>query len=782
MSFLHKILPDLNKREIKKYQKIVEKINAIDFSGYSDADLKNQTHILKEKIKQGNKAEDILPEAYATVKEASSRVLGMKHYDVQLIGGIALYKGSVAEMKTGEGKTLVGTLPTYLHALLDRSVHIVTVNDYLAKRDYEELSELYSYLGVSSGFIHSNMTHDEKKETYQSNVVFGTNNEFGFDFLRDNMAKSLEDRVQGDLDFAIIDEVDSILIDEARTPLIISGPSSQSSELLIGTNNLVKTLKKNTDFEVDEETQRCFLTEEGITKTEKFFSLENLFSPDNAQINHFLSQSLRAHSIMKKDKDYIVTDGEVHIVDPFTGRVSKGRRYSNSLHQAIEAKENVDMQKETVTKATVTFQNYFRLYKKLAGMTGTAKTEEEELYKVYGMNTVVVPTNKPIQRQDMPDLIFPTTNAKMKAVIMKINELHEKRQPILIGTSSIEESEQFSKALTNANISHVVLNAKNHEKEAEIVSDAGQMGVITIATNMAGRGTDIKLGDGVKELGGLYIIGTSRNENRRVDNQLRGRAGRQGDEGYSQFYVSLEDELMVRFGANKVQNMLSKLNLEEGEGLSSSFLTKVFENAQKQLEGSNYDSRKRLLEYDDVLRRQREIIYKERLQLLSENDLSPVINNLLFRYVKDITSKSLGENDVPENYDLDGLNSTFQQQTGLSIEKVAFDESNDVQSISSYYVDYFKKELDSKLNSVPDEIKLRMQRDILLYTLDLLWEKHLDSLNGIRQGIHLHAYSQQDPLREYEFRAMDAFDEMLNQFALNVSRQLLMVKIQHQKS
>lgn len=768
---------DLNQKELKRIEKKVKHIHEWDFSSVSDEELQSQTAILNQKAKDIKSLDELVPHAFAVVKEASKRVLGKVHYDVQLIGGMVLHEGNVAEMKTGEGKTLVGTLPSYLNAIAGIKVHVVTVNEYLAKRDYEELLPLFQYLNIPTSFIHSDMTPDEKKKAYQASIIYGTNNEFGFDYLRDNMTKGLEDRVQGELGFAIVDEVDSILIDESRTPLIISGKSNDTAKLLYNTNILVRMFIKGKDFEVDETTQQCFLTEEGIAKTEKSFGIENLYAPDSTQIVHFLNQSLRAHSIMKKDKDYIVQNDEVHIIDTFTGRVSQGRRFSNSLHQAIEVKENVTMKDETVTKATITFQNYFRMYKKLSGMTGTAETEKEELHKVYGMDTISIPTNKPVDRKDYSDLIFSNKKKKEQAILKKVKELHDEGQPILIGTSSIEESETFSSALNSIGISHVVLNAKNHEKEADIIAQAGQKFAITVATNMAGRGTDIKLGEGVTELGGLFIIGTSKNENRRIDNQLRGRSGRQGDPGASQFYVSLEDDLMVRFGANRVQQTMDRINGIDEEGLSSGFLNKIFENAQKQLEGSNYDTRKRLLQYDDVLNRQRTIIYSERIALMTEEDLRPVILHLIDGVVESAMQEHGNSDSTSIVANSIELHDYFENLAKKSIDKVNSDIVNSKEEMIAYYKDILVSHLTNNFEGIPQEFERDIYKDVMLNNIDLLWERHLENLDEIRQGIHLQSYGQTDPLRAYEDRASEEFNDMLKQFEFSVVSTLCALKI-----
>lgn len=767
-----------NERQLNKYRKTVLKINSYDFSSLSDDSFVEKTNKFKNDLSSGkSKLNDILPEAYALVKEASKRVLNKEHYDVQLIGGIALHQGNVAEMKTGEGKTLVATLPAYLNALSGGSVHIVTVNEYLAKRDFEELSPLYSFLGISSSYIDSDMSFLEKKEAYKANIIFGTNNEFGFDYLRDNMISDSQYKVQSHLDFAIIDEVDSILIDESRTPLVISGPSAEKSNLLTSTNALVKLMKKDEDYEIDNETQQVYLTENGIAKSEAFFQIDNLYAPDKIRVIHFLNQSLKANVIMKKDKDYIVSNGEIHIIDEFTGRISKGRRFSNNLHQALEVKENVEMKEETTTKATITYQNYFRLYNKISGMTGTAETEKEELKEVYGLDTIVIPTNKPILRVDNDDLIFATKEDKYNAIARKIIELYDKQQPVLIGTTTIEESEELSHLFKKLNISHVVLNAKNHEKEADIIANAGLKGSVTIATNMAGRGTDIKLGEGVPDIGGLYVLGTSKNENRRVDNQLRGRSGRQGDPGESQFYVSLEDDLMVRFGANKAKAVMDRFNLYEEGGISSPILTKVFANAQKQLEGANYEIRKRLLKYDDILRIQRNLVYSERNTLLGKTSLQETLYDLIKRAIDNMVENIIGEQDNPEDWDLEKLAASMQSLLQERMEVSSLRNISTKDDLILEFKEIMKRKFEATINDIPKEISDEILRNISISCLDQLWERHLEQLDDIRQGIHLYAYSQTDPFREYQVRAKDAFENMLIQFTYDVSVIVMGIKI-----
>jgi len=648
---------DLNKRELKRLEKIADQIDALsgEMKRLPDSALKAKTDEFKNRLAKGETLDDLLVEAYAVVREASRRVLGLYPFKVQLMGAVVLHEGNIAEMKTGEGKTLTSTMPVYLNALTGEGVHVVTVNDYLAKRDAAEMGKIYEFLGLSVGLNLPEMSREEKQKAYQADVTYGTNNEFGFDYLRDNMVLYKEHMVQRPLNYAIIDEVDSILIDEARTPLIISGSAKKSNELYIQANAFVRTLKKDVDFTLDEKTKTVQLTEEGINKAERAFGIDNLFDINHVTLNHHINQALRANYIMQRDVDYVVQDGEIIIVDPFTGRLMKGRRYSDGLHQAIEAKEGVPIQNESMTLATITFQNYFRMYKKLAGMTGTAKTEEEEFRNIYNMNVVVIPTNKPVIREDRPDLIYATMEGKFKAVVEDIARRHAKGQPVLVGTVAIETSELLSKMLTKRGIKHNVLNAKNHAREAEIIAQAGQKGAVTIATNMAGRGTDIKLGEGVKELGGLAVIGTERHESRRIDNQLRGRSGRQGDPGVTQFYLSLEDELMRRFGSDSIKGMMQRFGMDDSQPIQSKMVSKAVESAQKRVEGNNFDARKQLLQYDDVIRQQREIIYKQRYEVITSDNLRDIIEEMILTVIKRHVQDFANENADPEDWNLEGL-------------------------------------------------------------------------------------------------------------------------------
>ena len=754
----------------------MKKIHNIDLKDNTDEQLQEMSFSLKDEVKNGKTLDSILPFAFALVQEASSRILNMRHFDSQLLGGMALHFGNIAEMKTGEGKTLVSTLPAYLNALSDDKVHIVTVNEYLAQRDYQQLKPLFDFLGISTACITEDMNPLQKKEAYSSDIIYGTNSEFGFDYLRDNMAKTFEDRTQGELGFAIIDEVDSILIDEARTPLIISGPSNHSLNNFYSSNYIISQFKKNTDYEMDEKTLQCYLTETGIEKLEKYYGVKNIYSIENNHLLHYVYQSLKAHAVMKKDKDYIVNGDKIDIIDSFTGRISEGRRFSNGLHQAIEVKEGVPVKKETVTKATITYQNFFRLYKKLSGMTGTAETEKEELLKVYNMQTIVIPTNKPVIRKDLPDLIFPTKEAKIAAIIEKVKELQEKGQPVLLGTASIEESEIFDQAFIEAGIYHDTLNAKNHSLEADIIAEAGQKGKVTVSTNMAGRGTDIKLGEGIEELGGLYVIGTSKNENRRIDNQLRGRSGRQGDPGITQFYISLEDELMVRFGAEKLKKSFSYDEEFNKNGISSRFLTKIFESSQKNLEGMNYDSRKNLLEYDGVLSNIRIVVYKERKEILTSTTLKSeipiMISNVVKHYYTFYMENKLTKEDTIYNKKaleemLSNLSDDFNLENHLS----------DKDKLIEFYTNKITDKFNLIYNSMDVETSNTIIRSVLINKVDIFWESFLEILDTIKQGIHWQSFAHTNPIYTYEMLADEEFNSLRINFDYEVLQILLMQEV-----
>lgn len=776
-----KSLFNFNHRMLNKYEKTVSKINSLEI-GYqklTDEELKQKTHTFKEQLQNGSTLEDILPDAFATVRETSKRILGMRHYDVQLIGGIALHFGNISEMKTGEGKTLVATLPLYLNALTGKGVHLITANEYLARRDAEEMGQIFEFLGLSVGLNVSDLTLEEKQVAYNSDITYGTNNEFGFDYLRDNMAVYHNELVQRELDFAIVDEVDSILIDEARTPLIISGAGDKSSQLYEHANTFIRTLKVENEFTIDEKKKNIQLTEEGIAKAEKFFGLDNLYDINNSHINHHINQALKANHIMKRDIDYVVQDGEVIIIDQFTGRMMAGRRYSEGLHQAIEAKEYIKIQQESQTLATITFQNYFRMYKKLAGMTGTAKTEEAEFQKIYNMNVIVIPTNKPIARKDSNDVIYQTMEAKFKAVVDKIIEHHQKGQPVLVGTANVETSEFLSEMLKRMKVKHNVLNAKNHEKEAEIISHAGEKNAITISTNMAGRGTDIKLGEGVNELGGLCVIGTEKHESRRIDNQLRGRSGRQGDNGNSVFYLSLEDEIMIRFGSENVKRMMEKLKIDENEPITSKMITKSVVSAQKRVEGNNFDTRKRILEYDDVLNQQRTIIYSQRKEVLFSDELQESIFKMFRSSLENIVNQYTPSNQMPEEWDLKGLESKIKSSFIHDFSLPAFDITEDeknklVEDVIQVALSHYKE----KSTNIEKEYIKEFEKFVVLKVIDSKWIEHIDAMDKLRQGIHLRSYGQNDPLREYQNEGFEMFESLIASIHQDVTSLLLQAKVE----
>ncbi|PWA12617.1 preprotein translocase subunit SecA [Pueribacillus theae] len=781
IGLLKKVFPTANDRQISRLQKKVEKIEAYAprMENLSDEELRNRTEEYKSRVAKGESLDDFLEEAFAVVREAATRVLGMTPFPVQLMGGIVLHEGNIAEMKTGEGKTLVATMPVYLNALTGKGVHVVTVNEYLARRDAEQMGQLYEFLGLTVGLNVSGLDSEAKKEAYQADITYGTNNEFGFDYLRDNMVLYKEDMVQRPLHFAIIDEVDSILIDEARTPLIISGSANKSTDLYIRANQFVKMLTKETDYTHDEKTKNVQLTEEGINKAEKFFGIENLYDIKNVQLNHHINQALKAHVVMLKDQDYVVEDGEVVIVDAFTGRLMKGRRYSDGLHQAIEAKEGLEIQRESMTLATITFQNYFRRYEKLAGMTGTAKTEEEEFRNIYNMNVIEIPTNKPIVRIDNPDLIYKSMKGKFDAVVQEIVERHKKGQPVLVGTVAVETSELISQLLKKKGIPHNVLNAKNHEREAEIIEQAGKKGAVTIATNMAGRGTDIKIDEEVKSLGGLYILGTERHESRRIDNQLRGRSGRQGDPGESRFYISLEDELMRRFGSENLMGMMDRLGMEEDQPIESRMVTKTVESAQKRVEGNNFDARKQLLQYDDVMRQQREIIYKQRAEVLESDNLREVVENMMKSVIERVVKLHTPEEEVEEDWDLesiaDYMNGTFFSEGMLSKTDLV---GKDPEEMIELLFEKVKNKYDEKEKQLEPERMREFEKVIVLRSVDSKWMDHIDAMDQLRQGIHLRAYGQNDPLREYQFEGFEMFEEMIAAIEEDVSRYIMKAEIQ----
>ena len=858
MGFLDNLFNMADKKELKNFQKIAEKINDMEprFESMKDKELKNMTNEFKERLLKGETLDDILPEAFAVVREASKRVLGLRQYDVQLIGGMVLHQGRIAEMKTGEGKTLVASAPVYLNALEGKGVHVVTVNDYLAKRDKEEMGKVYEFLGLTVGVIVHGQTPEVRREQYNCDITYGTNNEYGFDYLKDNMVIHKEQRVQRELNYAIVDEVDSILIDEARTPLIISGPGDKSTHLYTDANTFVLTLKapskteqektkeekeqhfSDGDYDIDEKQKSASLTESGIKKAEVYFNVENITDIEHTELYHHISQALKAHAIMKKDVDYVVKDGEIIIVDEFTGRLMFGRRYSEGLHQAIEAKEGLHVQRESKTLATITFQNFFRMYKKLSGMTGTAKTEEEEFKSIYKMDVVVVPTNRPVQREDLPDVVYKNENGKFNAVAEDILERNKKQQPVLVGTVSIEKSEKLSQILKRKGIKHEVLNAKNHEKEAEIIAQAGRLGAVTIATNMAGRGTDIMLGgnplfltkkelkrqgftestikkvdthieeselaeneelakakhtfddlyekykeqakkeqEEVRKAGGLAIIGTERHESRRIDNQLRGRSGRQGDPGSSRFYIGLDDELMRLFGSERIQGVVEKIGLEEDMPVEHKMLTKSIENAQKKVEGRNFGIRKHVLQYDDVMNKQRQVIYDERGRVLEGEDINEQIQGM----IKDIISSAVTAYVGDKGVELENLKSylyeLFMPKDSLEIEEL---KGLNTQGLSDKIYEIAHDIYREKEELIGSERMREIERIILLQCVDNHWIDHIDAMDQLRQGIGLRALGQQDPVIAYKMEGFDMFDDMVKHIQEDTVRYLFNITIEQQ--
>ncbi|HCX1847601.1 TPA: preprotein translocase subunit SecA [Staphylococcus aureus] len=767
MGFLSKIL-DGNNKEIKQLGKLADKVIALEEKTaiLTDEEIRNKTKQFQTELadidnvkKQNDYLDKILPEAYALVREGSKRVFNMTPYKVQIMGGIAIHKGDIAEMRTGEGKTLTATMPTYLNALAGRGVHVITVNEYLSSVQSEEMAELYNFLGLTVGLNLNSKTTEEKREAYAQDITYSTNNELGFDYLRDNMVNYSEDRVMRPLHFAIIDEVDSILIDEARTPLIISGEAEKSTSLYTQANVFAKMLKQDEDYKYDEKTKAVHLTEQGADKAERMFKVENLYDVQNVDVISHINTALRAHVTLQRDVDYMVVDGEVLIVDQFTGRTMPGRRFSEGLHQAIEAKEGVQIQNESKTMASITFQNYFRMYNKLAGMTGTAKTEEEEFRNIYNMTVTQIPTNKPVQRNDKSDLIYISQKGKFDAVVEDVVEKHKAGQPVLLGTVAVETSEYISNLLKKRGIRHDVLNAKNHEREAEIVAGAGQKGAVTIATNMAGRGTDIKLGEGVEELGGLAVIGTERHESRRIDDQLRGRSGRQGDKGDSRFYLSLQDELMIRFGSERLQKMMSRLGLDDSTPIESKMVSRAVESAQKRVEGNNFDARKRILEYDEVLRKQREIIYNERNSIIDEEDSSQVVDAMLRSTLQRSINYYINTADDEPEYQpfIDYINDIFLQEGDITEDDIKGKDAEDI-----FEVVWAK--IEAAYQSQKDILEEQMnefERMILLRSIDSHWTDHIDKMDQLRQGIHLRSYAQQNPLRDYQNEGHELFDIMM---------------------
>lgn len=826
-----KVFGTADEREIKKMRKVVEKINAIEpeFEKLTDEELQHKTVEFKERLEKSETLDDILVEAFATVREASKRLMGMRHYDVQMIGGMILHNGSIAEMKTGEGKTLMATLPIYLNALTGKGVHVVTVNDYLAKRDRDIMAELYSFLGLTSDVVVGNITNEQRKAAYSADITYGTNNEFGFDYLRDNMVGDLSEKVQRGHNYVIVDEIDSILIDEARTPLIISGAAEETTEWYNTFADVAKKLKrsykteeikdkKNTvipdedweDYEVDEKSHTVTITDKGIKNVERILKIDNLYSPEYVELTHFLTQALKAKELFKLDRDYIINaDGEVIIVDEFTGRLMEGRRYSDGLHQAIEAKEHLEVAGENQTLATITLQNYFRMYNKLSGMTGTAKTEEEEFKQIYNLKVIVVPTNKPVARVDLPDVIYMNQKAKYKAITKKIVELYTKGQPVLVGTASIQHSEEVSALLKQARIPHEILNAKHHEREAEIIAQAGRYKTVTIATNMAGRGTDIKLGgdaeafatkivpkgaDGyddvyntyvreceenkkkVIEAGGLFILGTERHESRRIDNQLRGRAGRQGDPGVSEFYLSLDDDLMRLFGGDKLKNMMKMLKIDEDEEIRHRQITKGVENAQKRIESRNFSSRKSLIEYDDVNNMQREVIYAQRDAILKNENLKELILDMMRETIEDTVNNAYkGNNEGERDANLlgDKLNEIFDYE--ISDDLLNKDNETIIETVYNDLV----REYDNKESYVGEETFRNIERYIMLEVLDTKWRQHLKDLTELREGIRLRSYGQRNPIHDYKIVGFDIYNEMIDAIKRETSSFIMKLKIKN---
>lgn len=780
---IQRLLGNNTEHELKKMWPIVRRINDLEpkLAGLSDASLQEKTFEFKNRLANGETLDDILPEAFAVVREASRRVTGMRHFDVQLLGGIVLHRGDIAEMRTGEGKTLVATLPVYLNALTGKGVHVVTVNDYLATRDSEDMGRIYKFLGLSVGLIVHDLTYDQRRRAYNADVTYGTNNEFGFDYLRDNMVISADQMVQRPLNYCIVDEVDSILIDEARTPLIISGPGEKSTDLYYTLAGIVKTFTKD-DYTMDEKQKTIAPTDSGVAKVEKMLGISNMFDNDHLDLNHLVIQALRARFMMHRDKDYVVKNGEIVIVDEFTGRLMFGRRYSDGLHQSIEAKENVKVQGESKTLATITFQNYFRMYDKLAGMTGTAKTEENEFNKIYKLDVYVLPTNKPAIRRDLPDVIYKTKNAKYRAVVREVKKRHATGQPILVGTTSINQSEILSQLLDKENIVHNVLNAKYHEKEAEIIKNAGQKGMVTIATNMAGRGTDIKLGPGVAELGGLMIIGTERHESRRIDNQLRGRAGRQGDPGTTQFFLSLEDDLMRIFGSENISKFMDKLGMDEDEPITAKIITRSIEKAQKKVESHNFEIRKYVLEYDDVMNQQREVLYSQRRQVLTADSLRDTIMGMVDDIIHEGLDKYANEKLYPEEWDFAGLLSQMQQyfvpKNATSVEELENLSRVEVQDkLKQIAVDLYEE----RLKEIGEQTMKELEKAIMLRVVDSKWMDHLDAMDALKEGINLRAYGQKNPLVEYKFEAYEMFEEMIESIKRTVVTFLYHIQVTYSK-
>ena len=780
---LKKVVGSKNDRELKRLSVIVREINDLEPSmmAASDEELKAKTPYFKEKLSNGAEPEDILPEAFAVAREAARRTVQMRPFDVQVIGGLVLHEGKIAEMKTGEGKTLAATMPLYLNALTGKGAHLVTVNDYLAKRDAQWMGPIYEFLGMSIGVVVHGMSDDERRAAYHADITYGTNNEFGFDYLRDNMKFVLEDFVQREFHYAIVDEVDSILIDEARTPLIISGPSEESTDKYYRINQIIPRLKRSQDYTVDEKSRTVVLTEEGVSHVESYLKVTNLFELKNIELLHHVNQALKAHTIFKRDVDYLVRDGKVIIVDEFTGRVMPGRRYSDGLHQALEAKEKVTIEQENQTLASITFQNYFRMYRKLAGMTGTADTEAAEFKKIYNLDVAVIPTNMPMIRADYTDVIYKTEKEKFNAIIEETKELHKTKRPVLVGTISIEKSELLSKYLSRTGIKHHVLNAKHHEKEAEIIAQAGQPGMVTISTNMAGRGTDIKLGDGVAEVGGLHILGTERHESRRIDNQLRGRSGRQGDKGSSRFYLSLEDDLLRIFGGERISSIMERIGIEEDQPIEHRLISKAIENAQKRVEGQNFEMRKHLLEYDDVMNRQRQVIYEQRKKALRGEELWSDIEEMLEEVVEDLVTEHIDEKRHPEEWNLKGLDDMVFKQFSLRLNLGEQDDGLNREGIEEAILSSVKALLRNKEKDFGEPLMTYLIKVIMLQSIDAHWKDQLLAMDHLKEGIGLRGYGQKDPVREYQKEGYEMFMDMIYRIKEDTLLKLCMVKIQREE-
>ena len=780
---LKKIVGTKNDRELKRYSLILDEVNNFEsmMMSLSDEDLQAKTPYFRDKLNKGLNLDNILPEAFAVAREASRRTLLMRPFDVQVIGGIVLHEGKIAEMKTGEGKTLAATMPLYLNALEGKGCHVVTVNDYLAKRDAEWMGPIYKFLGLSVGVVVHGMDDDERRIAYHADITYGTNNEFGFDYLRDNMKFNLDDYAQREFNYAIVDEVDSILIDEARTPLIISGPSEESTDKYNKINQIIPRLKKDSDYTIDEKSRTVVLTEEGVAHVEGYLNVTNLYEAKNIEIVHHVNQALRAHTLFKRDVDYLVKDGQVIIVDEFTGRVMPGRRYSDGLHQALEAKEKVKVERENQTLASITFQNYFRMYKKLAGMTGTADTEAAEFKKIYNLDVVVVPTNMPMIRNDNNDLIYKTEKEKIKAVIEEVRALNKAKRPMLIGTISIEKSELLSKYLTRAGIKHHVLNAKNHEKEAEIVAQAGQPCMVTISTNMAGRGTDIRLGDGVADVGGLHILGTERHESRRIDNQLRGRSGRQGDDGSSRFYLSLEDDLLRIFGAERIASIMDRIGIEEDQPIEHKYISRAIENAQKRVEGQNFDIRKHLLDYDDVMNRQRKVIYEQRKKVLRGDNLWEDIKEIVEEIVDDLLFEYIDDKGRAEDWNLKGLDDAVFKQFNLKLNLAETKQLSSAEPIRQFIIENVHNLLRDKEKDFGKELMDYLMKVIMLQTIDTHWKEHLLSMDHLREGIGLRGYGQKDPIRGNQREGYEMFMDMIFRIKIDTLEKLCLVRIKREE-